>query len=247
MTATTLLYSQLLQTITPPSRNLSPKASNVSVRECSPATSETPIVSPLLGLPLELRLQIYTHALALHSPPSPEIPTSDHLPVFANHISTSLLLVNRQIYHETHLLPLSTNTFVYTNCFGSSVYSARKFLTRLENWQIEALRGVEITVVGRAILEGWRREEGWESVMTMLSRCKKVHVKVRIQEGDVWIGNSAGAVDSWMINGGNVGPGIGTLWGVVMPVRSEGKDGWVKRLVEGGVRGEGVMLEFLRC
>lgn len=199
--------------------------------------------SPLLALPLELRLQIYTYTLALHKPPSPKIPTSNHTALFPDHISTSLLLVNRQIYHEARLLPLS-NTFVFTKCFGSSVYSARKFLTRLEDWQRVALRSVVISIVGREIVEDWRREEGWECIMAMLSHCNKVHVKVRLQEGDVWNGNRRGAAEDWRAKGGNVGPGFGMMWGVVMPVGGDVREGWVKKLLEGGERGEGVRLEF---
>lgn len=247
MTATTLLYSQLCQTITPPSVSDFRKQSGVTVRKLPTDFSPKPIVSPLLALPLELRLQIYTHAVTLHMPDSPKIATSDHTPLFPDHISTSLLLVNRQIYHEARLLPLSSNTFVFTKCFGSSVYSARKFLTRLEDWQREALRNVVIAIVGREIVESWRREEGWENVIAMLSQCKNLSVKVKIQEGDVWIGNGKTGIAAFMAYGGNVGPGIATQWGIVMPVCSKTKDGWMQRLLESAGRGNGVRLQFEWC
>ncbi len=80
--------------------------------------------------------------------------------------------------------------------------------------------------------------------MAMLSHCNKVHVRVRLQEGDVWIGNRRGAAEDWRAKGGNVGPGFGMMWGVVMPVGGDVKEGWVKKLLEGGERGEGVRLEF---
>lgn len=104
--------------------------------------------------------------------------------------------------------------------------------------------------MGREIVEGWRREEGWEVVVAMLSHCRKVNVKVRIQEGDVWIGDGAGGMEGWLANGGgdvgNVFPGLstGTRWGEVKPVRNQGREGWVQRLLQGGERGEGVRLEF---
>lgn len=246
MTATTLLYSQLCQTITGPSSTDFPKHSEVTVRELPIESSLKPIVSPLLALPFELRLQIYTHAVALHTPSSIKIPTSDHTPLFSDHISTSLLLVNRQIYHEARLLPLSTNTLVFTKCFGSSVYSARKLLTRLEDWQKEALCNVVIAIVGREIVESWRREEGWENVIKMLNHSKKISVKVIIQEGDVWIGHGQGATSAFLAYGGNVGPGMMTQCGIVMPVCSR-KNGWMQKLLQGGDRGDGVQLELEWC
>ncbi len=202
--------------------------------------------SPLLSLPLELRLQIYSHALTLYSPKGLQNATHATTPLFADRICTSLLLVNRQTCHEARLLPFQVNKFTFTKCFGSSTFSACRFLAKLENWQRVALRSVEIAVVGREIVERWRSEEGWEAVIALLNECKRVDVKVVIQEGDAWIGNLNGDVHEWGANGGgNVLPGpLRTRWASVMPAISKIKGGWVQKLLEGGDRAEGVRLEY---
>lgn len=114
-----------------------------------------------------------------------------------------------------------------------------------------------MAVVGREIVEGWRREEGWEAAVSLLSSTSKVRVKVRIQEGDVWIGDEAGRTAGWLPGGGNVGPVAGIGWvafgGVVVPVNPEwrgvkpvvatGRGGWVHNLLQAGVS-ESVRLDF---
>lgn len=245
MTVTTLLYNQYLQTITPPTSN--PAATkSIEIAFDSPKPKQSTKPSVLFSLPLELRLQIYSHALALHSPKEPKHATQATTPLFADEICTSLLLVSRQIYHEARLLPFQVNTFTFTKCFGSSVFSARRFLAKLKDWQRMALRSVEIAVVGREIVEKWRRKEGWEAVIALLNDCERVDVKVRIQEGDVWIGDFNGDIHGWIANGGgNVVPGpLKTRWGSVKPVISKGKCGWVHKLLDSGERGEEVRLEF---
>lgn len=162
----------------------------------------------------------------------------------------SLLLVSRQIYHEARLLPFQSNTFIFTKIYGSSVVSAIKFLQKLLDWQREALRSVEIAVVGREIVEGWRREAGWEAAVHLLSS-SKVDVRVRIEEGDVWIGNGSGDTAGWLPFGGNVGwvafggtvVPVNPNWGDVRPVVGTGRGGWVHKLLQAGVP-ESVRLEF---
>lgn len=245
MTVTMLLYNQYLQTITPPMAKPATRKS-IEITFDSPSHNQSSKSSPLLSLPLELRLQIYAHAFALHSPKEPKHPTHVTTPLFAGKICTSLLLVNRQTYHEARLLPFQINKLTFTKCFGSSVFSAHRFLAKLEDWQRVALRSVVIAVVGREIVERWRSEEGWEAVIALLNKCKRIDVRVVIQEGDAWIGNLNEDVHGWGANcGGNVFPGpLRTRWASVMPAISKIRGGWVQKLLEGGERAEGMRLEY---
>lgn len=136
------------------------------------------IESPLLRLPLEIRLQIYRHALTLSSPETPKISTHTSNPIFLGTIATALLLTNRQVYLETRLLPFQVNNFNFIKWYGSSIYNARRFLQRLDTWQRAALKSMEIHVVGREIVEGWRREEGWDVVKRLLGGAKLCRVTV---------------------------------------------------------------------
>lgn len=110
--------------------------------------------------------------------------------------------------------------------------------------------------MGREIVEGWRREAGWETAVRLLSS-SKVEVRVRVQEGDAWIGDGAGGAAGWLPHGGNVGPVAGirwaafggafarasSQWGDVRPVVSTGRGGWVHKMLQAGVP-ESVRLEF---
>lgn len=100
-------------------------------------------------------------------------------------------------------------------------------------------------MVGREIVEKWRREEGWEVVVKLLDECDRVDVRVRIQEGDAWMGEFDRDKHRWATHGGNVFPGpLRTRLEDVMPVKSKGSDGWVQKLLEDGESGGGVRLEF---
>lgn len=110
--------------------------------------------------------------------------------------------------------------------------------------------------MGREIVERWRREAGWEVAVQLLSS-SKAKVRVRIQEGDAWIGDGAERTAYWRHQGGNVGPvaGFGWVpsegtavpvnpnWGDVRPVVGTGRGGWVHKLLEAGVP-ESVKLEI---
>lgn len=98
------------------------------------------------------------------------------------------------------------------------------------------------------IVQDWRREAGWEAAVRLLSS-SKVEVRVRIQEGDVYIGKRALDTAGWLPNSGNMGPvaGIGWVasggtvlllnpkWGDVRPVVGTGRGGWIHKLLETGV------------
>ena len=108
---------------------------------------------------------------------------------------------------------------------------------------------MEISVVGREIVESWRRLEGWEAVVRMLDGCKRCVVRVNVREGDVRIqaGEDGGGDGGWLANGGNVGPlgwGPQGVWGVVELVNCRGRDGCVRGLMEGSLRGEGMRVEY---
>ena len=97
---------------------------------------------------------------------------------------------------------------------------------------------MEISVVGREVVESWKRLEGWEAVVRMLDGCKRCVVRVNVREGDVRIqaGEDGGGDGGWLANGGNVGPlGWGTqgVGGSVELVNCRGRDGDVKG-VDGG-------------
>lgn len=245
MAVTTLLYNQYLQTIIPPKTSC-PTLNTIEIALDSPKGTHSIGSSRILALPLELRLQIYSHALTLQSPKTPDKVAGTARLLFTSQICTSLLLVNRQIYHEARLLPFQVNDWIFTECFRSSVFSAHLFLAKLETWQRAALRSLEIAVVGREIVERRRREEGWDAVVGLLNDCVRVDVKVKIHEGDVWVGKFNGEMHGWTANGERrVFPGpLRTAWGSVMPVINKGRGGWVQRLLEASQRSEGVRLEF---
>ena len=232
MTATTLLYNQYLRTITSPQSVQKPIETPIS----PPAlvTASEPLLrkpSPLLALPFELRHQIYTHALSLHDNVLPKSPTNDHTPLFVGHISLSLLLVNRQIYHEVCLLPFEVNTFVFTTCWGSSVASARTFMNRLSDAQRAAMRSIEVVVAERGIVGGWSSGEGLENVFRLLNECKKVNVKILVKGDESVSGNGNVVLPSSPL----------TMRGERM---GKGKAGWMEKAFESKERGEGVSLEF---
>lgn len=121
-------------------------------------TATTPAPPTLLTLPLELRLQIYTHLLALHPLPTSPLPADYpspssrsyflapiiHLPLLSPgtttttcplcHLPTALLLTSRQLYLESRLLPFQTNEFSFVTWFSSGLSAARAVLAGWVAW-----------------------------------------------------------------------------------------------------------------
>ena len=160
--ATTLTNTQLHPIPSFAPTSIAPE--NVAPSQAPTTQPQTPnptSSSRLLALPLELRVQIYTHTLSLSLSPSLTASSAAAALVTNNHIDTALLLVSRQIYHEARLLPFQINTFVFNNKVSnngsSSVVRAIGFLQKLLVWQREAIRRVEIGVVGREVVVGCRR------------------------------------------------------------------------------------------
>lgn len=91
----------------------------------------------LTSLPPEIRRAIFEHALR---------PTTD------NDIRTvdclNLLAASKQIYHETCLLPLQTNTIALPAITDSSTTATLKFLRRLSTGQLNAVRTLHLQFVG---------------------------------------------------------------------------------------------------
>ena len=110
-----------------------------------------------------------------------------------------------------------------------------------------ALRDVEITVTGREIVDKWRRAEGWETLMAILSQCGRLNIKVKIHEGDWQIGNRIGEMQGWVLHGGgDMIPGLPSSMTAedVMTVNDRGMGGWVQRLMDSAVKGKPVKIEY---
>jgi hypothetical protein len=120
-------------------------------------TSSTTISqSILLRLPTELRLEIYTLVLGTCS--SPHRPYDIHRNS-KSQLSLDILLVNRQIYSEAHLLPFQLNVFDFNKWNGTGIPYCRLFLRKLQAWQAGEVRHVMLGVMGLHLMSG--RAEGW--------------------------------------------------------------------------------------
>ncbi len=233
MSITTLLYSQADQTIPTLPATWRFKPVIPIHYQAPPVPQQTRSQLPpsrLLSLPLEIRLQIYT--LALHSTPLPSstplepVPSHQHpLPLLATHHRLALLLVNRQIYNEARLLPFTTNTFLFRKSFGSSVYAAKKFLGQLERWQREAVRRLEVSVVGR-----WEEELGVVCGLLGGGEGRGCVVVVRVGKEIGWEEFGEAGAFAWM---------------GVMAMSYRQDDSWVRGMIEKGVKREGVTMEFI--
>ena len=63
----------------------------------------------------------------------------------------------------------------------------------------------------------------------------------------MWVAeDEVGGQEAWLANGGNVTPSFMAGWGFLVPIRVTGRDGGVKRLIEGVERAEGVELEVVK-
>ena len=106
--------------------------------------------SPLLTLPYEIRLQIYTNALAIDCDDA-RISLLDAARAFRKSVGypkfdLNLLLTCRQFYDEARLLPLQTNYFAFQRWYGSSVAECVNFLNKLLPWQISAIRTMRLYI-----------------------------------------------------------------------------------------------------
>ena len=244
MTATTLLYSQYVQTLMQPAsedlRLRSPIHDKTIHRHQQGATPLQPKPSRLLALPFELRLRIYTYAVALQTPMIPKAPTQTFTPLFDGVISTSLLSVNQQIYREARFLPLQVNTFAFSKYFGSSISSARRWIAKLSEEPRSALRSIEVAVTGREIVDNWRREAGWEALMSILNHSGRLDVRVKIHEGDC-------GMQGWLpYGGGNTSPGLpfNNNMGDLVPVMNQGRGGWIHKLMESAIDSKNIRVEY---
>ncbi|GAB1310199.1 hypothetical protein MFIFM68171_00409 [Madurella fahalii] len=139
--------------------------------------------SHLLTLPLEIRLLIYTHLLALH----PMIPRdlSPGYPVPRSHrqgttyfllrsglhsrptgyVPSSLLRACRQIYSEARLVPFRENEFVFVSWFFSGLSAARAFVKGLAGWQREGMRFARLEMKVRDLVcDAEGRLDMWEEL-----------------------------------------------------------------------------------
>jgi hypothetical protein len=129
-------------------------------------SSPTPIdknkPSPLLALPPELRIRIYSLVLTKTSQ-RPSRPNYSVLRNMIGRVPTSLLLVNKQVYSETRLIPFQTNSFDFYGYFESSLYCCRTWCQRLQEWQLKEVRCVTLMVVERDLSGA-----DWTDVCAML-------------------------------------------------------------------------------
>jgi hypothetical protein len=127
--------------------------------ECAMDHPQTPISSPLLRLPPELRLEIYTYILASPSPLS-VICWRRYTPFslttrLLHHPRRflALLSVCRLFYRETRLLPFRVNVFGFKS---SDAFTP--WFSRFSEQQVNSVRSVElVTWAGRHMVEG----EAW--------------------------------------------------------------------------------------
>jgi len=101
---------------------------------------------PLLNLPLEIRSQIYKHALVLNASHRSQ-PARQQQPK-----PLSLLQTCRQIHDEACLVPFQVNDISVPAEWGSNTSSTSQLLGALEPWQLATVRGIEIQLMG-AVLE----------------------------------------------------------------------------------------------
>ncbi len=126
-------------------------------------------IFPFLQLPPELRLKIYELVIGGHRlliqqnlwsltykrRTLPLIRTSTGCQTVVNHTTIfALLRVCRQIYHEARLLPLTANTFSFSN---SKILE--RFLSTTPTWQLELIRNLhlEFSIAFFADMQHWRR------------------------------------------------------------------------------------------
>ncbi|KXX83220.1 hypothetical protein MMYC01_200248 [Madurella mycetomatis] len=139
--------------------------------------------SHFLILPLEIRLLIYTHLLALYpmlprdlSPGYP-VPRSHRQgttyfllrsglhPRPTGYIPSSLLRTCRQIYAEARLLPFRENEFVFVSWFFSGLSAARAFVKGLAGWQRDGMRFARLEIKVRDLVcAGEGRVDMWEEL-----------------------------------------------------------------------------------
>ncbi len=129
-------------------------------------------IFPFLQLPPELRLKIYElvvggHRLLTQQNVQPFtykrrtqlIGTTTGFQAVVNHSTIfALLRVCHQIYHEARLLPLTANTFSFSN-----PPSLDRFLVTTPTWQLELIRNLhlESSIAYFIDMEHWRRSSGW--------------------------------------------------------------------------------------
>jgi len=97
-------------------------------------------------------------------------------------IPTALLLTNRQVYHESRLLPFQQNHFTFVNWFWSGVYAARQFSRGLEAWQRNEMRWVGIEVLGRDLWSVGNLGAGnqeWEQLCEFWKGVKGLRLAIR--------------------------------------------------------------------
>ncbi|EPE31842.1 hypothetical protein GLAREA_11924 [Glarea lozoyensis ATCC 20868] len=144
-----------------------------------------------LCLPPEIRRLIYILILNVHPLKHPDITPPPHPNLFPlkpherlnqalkpqglsytdhsfsiGYIPTALLLTNHQIYLEARTLPFEVNTWVFVNRYGSGLRAANRFWRALKEWQRDAVRVVDVRVVGNDVLGAEWREFcwGWKGV-----------------------------------------------------------------------------------
>ncbi|KAI8961135.1 hypothetical protein F5Y11DRAFT_357914 [Daldinia sp. FL1419] len=144
------------------------------------------------------------------------------------YMPTSMLIANRQIYHESRHLPFLENEFVFVNWFTSGLWAARSFLKRLQPWQL-AMRYARLELLSRDLM-GRSLGEWKELCEAWAPGLKGLRLKI-LSGGGGGRGGAGGGISTggmWVVAGP---PQKGAL-----TVRIRDSDGSAAGWIEGGLK-----------
>lgn len=110
---------------------------------------------------------------------------------------TSILIANRQIYHESRHLPFLENEFVFVNWFTSGLWAARSFMKGLQPWQL-TMRYARLELLSRDLMG--RSLEDWRDLCGAWAPGLK-GLRLKILSGGGGGGTSATGGMSWVVAG----------------------------------------------
>jgi hypothetical protein len=187
-----------------------------AVRENGPLSPSTAVDQPnTWGLPNDntaITCSDTSSTVASNSTDSEDPPLlSPHRPLAA--LPTSLLLLNRQVYHEARTLPLRANEFVFTNWFASGLWAARSLLASLRPWQRDELRWVRLELLAGDLASPIFSREWTELCRDFWAHgLRGLRLKI-LAHGSGGDGSAAGFAGSGLGVGMGMGTGLAFLGG----------------------------------
>lgn len=124
-------------------------------------------------------------------------------------IPTSLLLANRQIYHEVRKVPFLDNEFVFVNWFSSGIWAARALTRQLQAWQLGCLRQARVEILTQD-LTGQGAKEFTNVCSSLAEGLRGLRLTIAAGGGKMGLGWLHDADVSW--EDGPSGVGIGWDW-----------------------------------